>query len=354
MSGGGDDPPGLTYAGAGVDIGAGEEAVRRIARRVRATAGPEVLGGLGGFAGLFALDVARWRQPVLAAATDGVGTKAAVASQAGRYDTIGIDLVAMCVDDLVCVGAEPLFLLDYYATGRLEPTTAEAVVAGVAEGCRQAGCALIGGEMAEHPGAGPGDSGAFDLAGFAVGVVERDGLLGPERVQPGDVVVGLFSPGLRCNGYALGRQALLHHAGASLAGPAWPGAGHLLADELLAPSIIYAPGVMAAVREAPVRAAAHITGGGIATNLARALPSSCDAVLQRSTWPCPRIFSEIQHRGGVSGAEMARVFNLGLGLALVVAPDGTGAALAALAGQGLEAGVVGHVVPGAGQVRLEA
>lgn len=343
-------PAPLSYTAAGVDVGAGEEAVRRIGPRVRTTFGPEVVGDLGGFAGLFALPEGRWQHPVLAATTDGVGTKARVAAQTGRYDTIGIDLVAMCVDDLVCSGAEPLFLLDYYATGHLDPLRAEAVVAGVAEGCRQAGCALVGGEMAEHPGEGEG----FDLAGFAVGVVERDRILGPGRARAGDVLVGLLSPGLRCNGYALARRALLEVAGRSLDGPAWPGAGHSLADELLAPSVIYAPAVVALTRAVQVRAAAHITGGGVAANLARAMPSHCDAVVARSSWAVPRVFSEIQEAGPVTAQEMEAVFNLGLGLVAVVAPDDASQALAVLDDQGQAARLVGEVVEGSGRVRLVA
>ncbi|MGH9063293.1 MAG: phosphoribosylformylglycinamidine cyclo-ligase [Acidimicrobiales bacterium] len=340
----------LTYAAAGVDIGAGEEAVRRIGPRVRSTFGPEVLADLGGFAGLYALPEGRWDRPVLVATTDGVGTKAAVARLAGRYGTIGVDLVAMCVDDLVCAGAEPLFLLDYYATSRLDPAVAEIVVGGVADGCRQAGCALVGGEMAEHPG---GDPDAFDLAGFAVGVVERDRVLGPALVRPGDVLVGLLSPGLRCNGYSLARRVLLEDARLPLDGPAWPGAEVTLADELLRPSVIYAPAVVALARELSVRAVAHVTGGGIGANLARVLPPGCDAELSRSTWPTPPIFGEIGRLGQVDGEEMARVFNLGLGMVAVMGPEGATAAVDLLAGHGHEAAVVGRVVAGRGRVRLD-
>ena len=261
---------GATYASAGVDIAAGDDAVARIRHQVASTARPEVLGGIGGFGGSFAFDPARYRQPVLVSSTDGVGTKSYVATDAGRYDTIGIDLVAMCVDDIVCVGAEPLFLLDYVTTAKLDPEQMEQLVAGVADGCRQAGCALLGGEMAEHPGSLP--PGGFDLAGFAVGVVERDAMLGPARVVPGDVLVGLLSPGLRCNGYTLARHVLLERAGLALDDPAWAGAGHTLADELLRPSVVYAPAVRAALAAGvDVHAAAHITGGGIPGNLDRVL-----------------------------------------------------------------------------------
>jgi phosphoribosylformylglycinamidine cyclo-ligase len=343
-----------TYASAGVDIAAGEDAVARIGRHVASTNRPEVLGGIGGFAGAFAFDPSRFESPVLVSSTDGVGTKALVARDTGRFDTIGIDLVAMCVDDLVCVGAEPLFLLDYVVTGKLVPDHMEALVAGVAAGCRRAGCALLGGEMAEHPGAmAPGE---FDLAGFAVGVVERAAMLGPDRVEAGDVLVGLLSPGLRSNGYSLARPVLLERAGLSLELPAWPGApaGWSLADELLRPSVIYAPAVLAALpaRAGGVHAAAHITGGGIPGNLPRALPSDCDAVVETWRWSRPAIFSEIQRLGEIDDEEMARVFNLGVGLVLVVSPDAAGPVAAAAAGAGCEATVVGRVVEGSGTVHL--
>jgi phosphoribosylformylglycinamidine cyclo-ligase len=344
-----------TYASVGVDIGAGDSAVERIRRHVASTARPEVLGGIGGFGGCFAFAPERFAQPVLVASTDGVGTKALVARAAGRFDSIGVDLVAMCVDDLVCVGAEPLFLLDYVVTGKLVPDQMEALVAGVADGCRQAGCALLGGEMAEHPGAmGPGE---FDLAGFAVGVVERRDMLGPDRVAVGDALVGLRSPGLRSNGYSLARHILLERAGLALDAPAWSGADHSLAEELLLPSVIYAPAVLAAVAAAKadgteVHAAAHITGGGLPGNLDRVLPPGCDAVLELGSWARPTIFSEIQRRGDVDDDEMARVFNLGLGMVLVVPPAAATATVAALAGAGQEAGVVGRVTEGTGRVRL--
>src|SRR5437879_3599523 len=261
---------GETYEGAGVSIEAGEQAVERIKEKVKATYRREVIGDIGGFGGLFALDKSRYRKPVLVASTDGVGTKALVAQATGRFDTIGIDLVAMCVDDLVCQGAEPLFFLDYVAVGRLDPDHIEAIVGGVAEGCLQAGCALIGGEMAEHPGAM--EPGEFDLVGFAVGVVERDRLLTGGRIEPGDRVIGLRSDGLRCNGYSLARRVLLDVAGLDLDGPAWPGAHHSLADELLLPSDIYAGALAVLGGEVDVRGLAHVTGGGLAANLARVLP----------------------------------------------------------------------------------
>lgn len=340
-----------TYAGAGVDIGKGEEAVGRIRELVASTARPEVLGGIGGFGGCFAFDPSRYGQPVLVASTDGVGTKVAVARAVGRYDTVGIDLVAMCVDDLVCVGAEPLFLLDYVATGALDPDQMEQLVAGVAEGCRQAGCALLGGEMAEHAGLlAPGD---FDLAGFAVGVVDRPAMLGPDRVAPGDVLLGLPSPGLRSNGYTLARHVLLERAGLPLDRPAWPDAEGTLAEELLRPSVIYAPAVLAALGAAEVHAAAHVTGGGIPGNLVRALPDGCDAVVDTGNWEAPPIFGTIQRLGAVTHDEMARVFNLGIGMVLVVAGHDVEPALAALEGAGQRAEVIGRVEPGRGRVSLD-
>jgi phosphoribosylformylglycinamidine cyclo-ligase len=256
----------------------------------------------------------------------------------------------MCVDDLVCVGAEPLFLLDNVVTGKLVPDQMEALVAGVADGCRRAGCALLGGEMAEHPGAmGPGE---FDLAGFAVGAVERQAMLGVERVAVGDVLVGLASPGLRSNGYSLARHVLLERAALALDAPAWPGAGHTLADELLLPSVVYAPAVLGAVAAAEVHAMAHITGGGLPGNLTRVLPPGCDAVLERGTWSTPPIFTEIQRLGDIDDDEMARVFNLGLGMVLVVAPDAVDPALAALDAAGQTATVVGAIVAGSGRVQM--
>jgi phosphoribosylformylglycinamidine cyclo-ligase len=312
---------------------------------VASTLRPEVLGGLGDFGGLFALDTARYRQPVLVAGTDGVGTKALVAQALGRFDTIGIDLVAMCVDDLVCHGAEPLFVLDYISSGAVDPAQMAQLVAGVAEGCRRVGASLLGGEMAEHPSVmKPGE---FDLVGFAVGVVERAELLGPDRVRIGDALIGLASPGLRCNGFTLARHVLLERAGRALDAPAWPGAPVSLADELIRPSVLYTPAVRAAIGAADVHAVAHITGGGFEGNLPRALPAGgVRAVLDRGSWEVPAIFGEIRRLGHVTDDEMARVFNLGLGMVMVVGPDSTGEALAALSGAGVDAAVVGRVEDG--------
>lgn len=338
----------LTYAGAGVSLDANDDVVRRIAGVVRATRRPEVIGDLGGFAGLFALPTGRFRQPVLVASTDGVGTKAQLAEATGRYDTIGIDLVAMCADDVVCAGAEPLFLLDYVAVGQVDPARVEAVVRGVADGCRRAGMALLGGEVAEHPG-----EAGLDLAGTAIGVAERDAVVGPELVGPSDRLIGLASNGLRCNGYSLARQALLRADGRPLDGPAWPGAPHSLADELLRPSLIYAPAVVAALATGGVHAAAHITGGGIPGNLVRVLPPTCDAIVDPGRWEVPRVFGEVQRAGEVDDQEMAKVFNLGIGMILVVETGRAQEVKTVLEGRGHQAWDVGEVLEGTGSVRFD-
>jgi phosphoribosylformylglycinamidine cyclo-ligase len=342
--------PGVTYAGAGVDLDAADEAVQRLGRIVAATARPEVLSSIGGFGGLFALDTDRYRHPVLVSSTDGVGTKLLVAKALGRYDTIGLDLVAMCVDDVVCGGAEPLFLLDYVAVGRLDPGRLAELVEGIAAGCRRAGCALIGGETAEHPGAMADDD--LDVAGFAVGVVERGQELGASRVRAGDALVGLLSPGLRSNGYSLARHVLLERADRSLDAPAWSGADRTLGDVLLEPSVIYAPAVRRAISVAGggVHACAHVTGGGMPGNLVRVLPPDLDAVIEGGTWPVPRIFDEIARVGGVAHDEMARVFNLGVGMVVIVHANDVDAVREAVEGEGVASAVIGEVVGGSGSV----
>ena len=255
-----------------------------------------------------------------------------------------IDLVAMCVDDLVCQGAEPLFFLDYISAGAVEPAHMADLVAGVAEGCRQVGAALLGGEMAEHAGImAPGE---FDLVGFAVGVVDQERIIGPARVVPGDVLIGLASPGLRCNGYTLARHVLLERMGLSLDAPAWEGATTSLGEELLRPSVIYTPAVRAAIAAADVHAVAHITGGGYEGNIPRALPEGSRAVVEQGTWEVPTIFGEIRRLGQVDDEEMAKVFNLGLGMVLMVGADTVDAALGALRTAGVVAMVVGSVVGG--------
>lgn len=341
---------GETYQGAGVDIAAGEEAVQRIKDKVRSTFRPEVIGDIGGFGGLFSFANHRFRHPVLVSSTDGVGTKALVAQAAGRFDTIGIDLVAMCVDDLVCQGAEPLFFLDYIAVGKLDPDHIEQLVEGVAEGCRQAGCALIGGEMAEHPGAM--EPGEFDLVGFAVGVAERDQLITGQDVGPGDILLGLPSPGLRSNGYSLARRVLLEVAERPLDAPAFEGAHHTLAEELLVPSVIYAPAVLALLRQVDVRAVVHVTGGGLAGNLTRVLPKGLDVTIEPRSWEEPRIFGEIRRLGEIDEDEMRRVFNLGIGMVVVVSADEAYRALDVLRTHGQRAFEIGTVQRGQGLVHF--
>lgn len=339
----------LTYADAGVDTAAGEKAVELIKDHVRSTFRPEVIGDVGGFGGLFALAADQMQDPVLVASTDGVGTKSVVARLANRYSTIGIDCVAMSVDDVAANGAEPLFFLDYISTGKVVPEAIDELVAGVADGCRQAGCALLGGEMSEH--AGVMEPGEFDLVGFAVGVVERSRVL-PGRVRPGDAIVGFASGGLRCNGYSLARRALLEIDGRHLDAPAWAGAHHSLADELLHPSVIYAPSMLEVRRHVDVHAYAHVTGGGIPGNLARVLPTNCAAVVRCGAWDRPRIFAEIQAAAAVAEEEMVQVFNLGLGMLAVVPGDAVDAALDAVRSAGHEAWAVGEITAGHGGVSL--
>jgi phosphoribosylformylglycinamidine cyclo-ligase len=346
---GGSDAEPLTYAEAGVDIAAGEKAVELIKAHVRSTFRPEVVGDIGGFGGLFAFDAKRFDHPLLVSSTDGVGTKSLIARLTGRYDTIGIDLVAMSVDDIAVQGAEPLFFLDYVSIGKLVPEIIDDIVAGVAHGCVQAGCALLGGEMSEHPDIM--EPGEFDLVGFAVGVVERARAL-PADAKPGDRILGFASPGLRCNGYSLARRALLDRAGRRLDDPAWTGARHTLGEELMRPSVIYAP-VMRKLRErVDVRAFAHITGGGLPDNLSRVLPGHCDAVLHRGEWDEPRVFGEIQAAGDVADDEMTHVFNLGLGMLAVVPPREAERALDVVRSAGQEAWIVGEVSEGRGRVSI--
>jgi phosphoribosylformylglycinamidine cyclo-ligase len=332
-----------TYRDAGVDIDEGDRLVELIKPLARPTLRPEVLAGIGGFGGLFALDVKRYRQPVLVAGTDGVGTKLKLAFLTGRHDTVGIDLVAMSVNDVAVTGAEVLFFLDYYATGRLRAEEAAQVVKGIAEGCRRAGCALIGGETAELPGFY--QDGEYDLAGFAVGVVEREEILDGRGVAPGDVLVGVASSGLHSNGYSLARRALLTRLALSDRPPEL--GGRTLADALLEPTRIYAREILALRGRVPVKAAAHITGGGLPGNVPRNLPDGLRAVVREGSWPVPPIFGLVEREGGVARDEMYRTFNMGLGLVVVVAPDHAETARAALAAQGLDGWVVGAVEPGA-------
>lgn len=309
------------YREAGVNVDLGNEAARRYADVAKRTNRPGVLGGVGGFAGGFMLDVAKYPQPVLVSGTDGVGTKLAVAAATGRHSTIGIDCVAMCVNDILCMGAEPLYFLDYLATGALDVNLAEAVVAGVAEGCREAGCALIGGETAEMPGMyQPGE---YDIAGFAVGVVNADKVVDGSTVRPGDIVLGLASNGLHSNGFSLVRK-LVEQAGVRWDEhlPGWRGS---VADELLRPTRIYVQAVLAALAAGlPIRAMAHITGGGLVDNLPRVLPAGLGARLSFDTWERPGVFDWLIRQSGMTLSEAARVWNLGIGFTVVVPVEAVG------------------------------
>jgi phosphoribosylformylglycinamidine cyclo-ligase len=341
---------GVSYAAAGVDIVAGDHAVELMKRHVARTARPGVLGGLGGFAGLFSLDLERYPQPVLASSTDGVGTKIAIARAVDRHDTIGIDLVAMVVDDLVVVGAEPLFLTDYIATGKVVPEQIAAIVAGIAEGCVQAGCALVGGETAEHPGLmSPGE---YDLSGTGVGVVNADAVLGPDRVRAGDVLIALGSSGLHSNGYSLVRHVLLERAGLDLTASRPEFGGRALADELLTPTRVYARDCLALAAECGAHAFAHVTGGGLAANLARVLPASVTAYVDRATWAPAPVFDLVARTGGVPRAEMELTFNLGVGMVAVLPGGAAADALALLAARGVPAWVLGEVRTGPGSAEL--
>lgn len=336
------DEPGVTYADAGVDLDAAEAAVERIKPVIARATRPEVLGGIGGFGALFALDVARHRDPILVSATDGVGTKLEIARALGRPETVGIDLVAMVVDDLVVTGAEPLFFLDYLAVERLEPALVEQLVAGVAEGCRTAGCALVGGETAEHPGVLP--PGAYDLAGFGVGVVERAALLGPHRVRPGDAVIAMASSGLHSNGYSLVRRIV-----ADLDLNQRHGLAEPLADALLRPTRIHAPDCLALSSILEVHAFCHVTGGGVPGNLPRVLPDGLGAVVDAQTFPVPAVMSWLAERGPIPTLDLWRTFNMGAGM-LAVVPDGD-AALRVLSDRGVDAWPCG-VVTDSGHVEI--
>jgi phosphoribosylformylglycinamidine cyclo-ligase len=339
----------LTYRDAGVDMDEGDRLVELIKPLARPTLRPEVLAGIGGFGGLFALDVKKYREPVLVSGTDGVGTKLKVAFAADRHDTIGQDLVAMCVNDVAVVGAEPLFFLDYFATGKLSAEKGAQVVKGIAEGCRLAGCALIGGETAELPGFYGG--GEYDLAGFAVGCVERSRMVDGRAVVPGDLVLGIASTGLHSNGYSLARKALLDrhpldHRFAALG-------GKTLADALLEPTRIYAKDVLALLEKVPVKAFAHVTGGGLPGNVPRNMPDGTRAVIEERRWPRPAIFDLVEREGQVPRDEMYRTFNMGLGLVAIVAPGDEAPAHAVLRARGLDAWTVGAVEKGDGEATCE-
>lgn len=331
---------GLSYRDAGVDIDAGERLVDRIKPLAARTKIPEVMGGVGGFAGLCRVP-SGMKEPVLVSGTDGVGTKLRVAFLANKHDTVGIDLVAMCVNDVLTVGARPLFFLDYFATGRLDVGVAEQVIAGIAKGCELAGCALLGGETAEMPGSYP--EGEYDLAGFAVGVVEREALLDGKATREGDVILGLPSSGLHSNGFSLARKVLLEHAGLAL-DAVRPELGAPLADVLLRPTRIYARAVAAALQAGGVHALCHITGGGLPGNLPRVLPDGLGADIDAAAVPRQPIFDLIAELGQVEEGEMRRAFNLGVGLVLVVDPASEAALTDALVAAGEAPFPLGRVV----------
>ncbi len=336
----------LTYRDAGVDIDAGDALVEAIKPIAASTNRPGVLAGVGGFGAMFQIPPGSYKDPVLVAGTDGVGTKLKLAIELQRHDTIGIDLVAMCANDIIVQGAEPLFFLDYFATGKLDANVAQRVIAGIGEGCRQAGAALIGGETAEMPGMyAPND---YDLAGFCVGVVERGRIIDGSAVRTGDVVIGLPSSGPHSNGYALVRK-VVSLTRASLDQSFDPGTSSTLGDALLAPTRIYVRALLALMRELPVHACAHITGGGIPGNLPRVLPQGTHAIVDARAWKRPAIFDWLQRQGGIEPGEMYRTFNCGLGMLLVVGADRADQALALLAGAGEAAVRVGHIEPHAGE-----
>jgi phosphoribosylformylglycinamidine cyclo-ligase len=333
---------GASYASAGVDIEAGDRAVELIKPWALKATRPEVRGGLGGFAGLFALGGA-YREPLLASSTDGVGTKLAIAQAMDKHDTVGLDLVAMVVDDLVVCGAEPLFLQDYIAVGRTVPDRVAEIVSGIAEGCVMAGCALLGGETAEHPGLMAPDH--YDISATGVGVVEADDVLGPERVKPGDVVIAMASTGLHSNGYSLARRVLLEIDRMDLGGHVEE-FGRTLGEELLEPTRIYAKDCLALAAETQVRTFCHVTGGGLAGNLERVIPDGLMAELDRGTWTPAPVFAMIAQRGRVERAEMDKTFNMGIGMVAIVAPEDTDRALAILTARHLDCWTLGTVKKG--------
>lgn len=334
---------GITYADAGVDIDAGNALVERIKPAAKRTMRPGVMSGLGGFGALFDLKAAGYTDPVLVAATDGVGTKLRIAIDTGNVDGVGIDLVAMCVNDLVCQGAEPLFFLDYFATGKLDLDTATRIIEGIAKGCELSGCALIGGETAEMPGMYP--EGDFDLAGFSVGAMERGGTL-PEGVVAGDVLLGLASDGVHSNGYSLVR-AIVEHSGLQWDDPC-PWDGGTLGEVLLTPTRLYVKSALAAARAGMVHALAHITGGGLTENLPRVLPEGLGAVINLDAWELPTVFRWLTAHGGMDEAELLKTFNSGIGMIVVVPADQAEAAAKLLGEAGETVFNIGTVVEGEG------
>ncbi|GAA0679457.1 phosphoribosylformylglycinamidine cyclo-ligase [Kitasatospora atroaurantiaca] len=333
---------GATYAAAGVDIEAGDRAVELMKQWVRKTNRPEVVGGLGGFAGLFdASAFKRYERPLLASATDGVGTKVAIAQAMDKHDTIGHDLVGMVVDDLVVCGAEPLFMTDYICVGKVVPERVAAIVKGIAEGCTLAGCALVGGETAEHPGLLGADE--YDVAGAGTGVVEADALLGAERVRAGDVVIAMAASGLHSNGYSLVRHVLLNQAGWSLDRQVEE-FGRTLGEELLEPTRIYSLDCLALTRATEIHAFSHVTGGGLAANLARVIPAGLHARLDRGTWTPLPVFQTVAQVGKMATLEIEKTLNMGVGMVAVVPPESVDVVLSVLEDRGVEAWLLGDIV----------
>lgn len=339
-----DSKPTTTYRDAGVDIDAGDALVERIKPAVKRSMRREVLGGIGGFGALVEVPLDRYRKPVMVSGTDGVGTKLRLAIETGRHDTIGIDLVAMCVNDVLVQGAEPLFFLDYYATGKLQVDVAERVIKGIVEGCLQAGCALVGGETAEMPGMYSGDD--YDLAGFCVGLVEKDRIIDGTRTAPGDVVIGLASSGPHSNGYSLIRRLLAMNN----AGPQTQLDGRALYDLLLAPTRIYVKSVLKLISEVPVHGIAHITGGGPTGNIPRVLPAGLEAVIDARLWPQQPVFDWLQRAGNIERDEMYRTFNCGLGMTVCVPAAQADRAVALLRADGETAAVIGEIRRGEREV----
>ena len=342
-----------TYRDAGVDTAEGARAVDAIREAVRSTYRREVIGDIGGFGGLFSIAAAKgMNDPVLVSGTDGVGTKLQLAKLLGIHDTVGIDLVAMCANDILVSGAEPLFFLDYLAIGKLVATTAEQIVAGIADGCRQAGCSLIGGEMAEHPGVMSADD--YDLSGFCVGIVDRAGMVDGSKVKPGDVVLGLASSGLHSNGFSLVRRVLVEGHEAELSLPRVDLGGETLGEALLTPTRIYVNAILRLLRSAvPVHAMAHITGGGISENLDRALPENCDAVVVRDSWKTPRVIDLAVQAAGLSQDEAYKTFNMGIGFAVILDPADAPDAAALLREAGERVFEIGEIIEGEGRVSYQ-
>ena len=330
----------ITYSGSGVDIDAGEELVERIKPGVKRSMRREVLGGIGGFGALVEVPLDRYKKPVLVSGTDGVGTKLRLAIDTGRHDTVGIDLVAMCVNDVVVQGAEPLFFLDYFATGKLIVDLGARVIAGIVEGCIEAGCALVGGETAEMPGMYHGDD--YDLAGFCVGIVEKDSIIDGSKTVAGDVVLGLPSSGPHSNGFSMIRKILAE----ARAGNDTQIDGMALIDRLMAPTRIYVKPLLALIRAVPVHGLSHITGGGLSDNIPRVIPDGLEVVLERKSWPRHGVFDWLQAAGRVTDQEMHRVFNCGIGMTVQVAAEDAGRAMALLRVAGQEVAVIGEVRSG--------